>query len=266
MTDQLSRGRRRPRCFCGCGRRGVHRRDDRSICENTQEVKRPRGAGNARGRGTEGVTPMQSERTADAIKKCARPGCQNSLVKGSVYCSPRCHYDDRGRRGTRREQPYHRCRTCGRVFAWNGRGKGTFCGDPCAHRGNVRFDPEVVDVVTLRGFRRVDWNGVPLSRCSRCGTKRSSGNRLVRHHAVYEQHVLAAGGDRWDPANQVCLCTNCHGLHHGRSNDGSPMAVEQLPDAVFMFAEELLGAGAAYEYFRRYYSGEDPRLEALLSA
>jgi hypothetical protein len=33
---------------------------------------------------------------------------------------------------------------------------------------------------------------------------------------------------------------------------------------VFRFAEELMGAGVAYEYLRRRYSGQDERLIDLL--
>jgi hypothetical protein len=89
------------------------------------------------------------------------------------------------------------------------------------------------------------------------------GRRAVQsHHAVYEQHVRSAGGSIRDPRNLVPVAHGCHGAHHARSR---PLAVHVLPDGVFEFASELMGAGAAYEYLSRRYSGCDPRLEALLS-
>ena len=44
-----------------------------------------------------------------------------------------------------------------------------------------------------------------------------------------------------------------------------PSNAAALPDSVFSFAAELVNAGWAFEYLRRRYSGDDPRLEALLS-
>jgi hypothetical protein len=37
-----------------------------------------------------------------------------------------------------------------------------------------------------------------------------------------------------------------------------------LPDGVFVFAAELLGAGRAYNALGRSYKGSDARLDALL--
>jgi hypothetical protein len=95
------------------------------------------------------------------------------------------------------------------------------------------------------------------SRCV-CGCRKRG---VHRHHVVYEQHVVRAGGKLKDARNLVWLAFDCHLAHHGRSRV-LPLGV--LPDSVFVFASELLGAGAAFEYLRRRYAGEDARLDALL--
>lgn len=82
------------------------------------------------------------------------------------------------------------------------------------------------------------------------------------HHAIYAQHVERAGGDLNDDRNLVPVAFSCHGAHHGRSR---PFELGMLPDSVFAFALELLGP-AAFDYLRRRYAGDDPRLEGLLSA
>jgi hypothetical protein len=53
----------------------------------------------------------------------------------------------------------------------------------------------------------------------------------------------------------------CHGGHH---SGATRLCLSRLPDSVFAFAAEVMGAGAAYEYLGRFYSGEDARLDALL--
>lgn len=88
------------------------------------------------------------------------------------------------------------------------------------------------------------------------------GQRAVhRHHAVYKQAVEREGGDVDDDRNFVWVAFVCHGNHHGRSR---PYELAMLPDSVYEFAGELLGA-FGHDYLRRRYAGEDARLEALLS-
>jgi len=57
------------------------------------------------------------------------------------------------------------------------------------------------------------------------------------------------------------MAFNCHGAHHGRSRT---LSLAVLPDSAYSFAVEVLGAGAAYEYLRRRYTGDDPRLTSIL--
>lgn len=83
-----------------------------------------------------------------------------------------------------------------------------------------------------------------------------------RHHVVYKQEIVRRGGNVDDPRNLVPIAFDCHGDHHGRAR---PFELGRLPDSAFEFAAELMGP-AAFDYLRRRYSGEDSRLEALLSA
>ena len=187
--------------------------------------------------------------------RCARPGCQNELRgQARVYCSPACHYRDRGRRGMRRAQPYHRCLSCGTVFAWNGNGKGVYCSLKCSRNGAVSREPEVVEVVELRGYRRADFRD-QHRKCRACGAKGQHN-----HHVVYTQHVLRVDGDRWDPANALRLCLGCHVLAHQHE-----VPVSVLRPVNIEYAFELLG-DAAYDYLKRYYRDDRPELlESMLT-
>jgi hypothetical protein len=98
----------------------------------------------------------------------------------------------------------------------------------------------------------------PKPKCV-CGCGRRSANL---HHAVYAQEVKRHGGNLKDRRNLVPMAFDCHGAHHGGSKR---LQLHMLPDPVFEFAAELMGAGAAYEYLRRYYDGSDMRLEFLLA-
>jgi hypothetical protein len=96
------------------------------------------------------------------------------------------------------------------------------------------------------------------ARCV-CGCMRRA---VHSHHVVYQQELRRRGGSTTDVRNIVRIAGKCHRWHHDR-HVVLPLAV--LPDGAFEFAVELMGAGAAYEYLRRRYAGEDPRLAALLS-
>lgn len=66
-----------------------------------------------------------------------------------------------------------------------------------------------------------------------------------------------------DERNLVPVAKSCHDSHHDRVR---PLPLRVLPDCVFEFAEQVMGAGAAYEYLSRRYAGGDRRLDALLAA
>lgn len=95
------------------------------------------------------------------------------------------------------------------------------------------------------------------ARCAcGCGAK-----AVHAHHAVVESLVKRHGGDLRDGRNLVPLAVRCHLNHHARAR---PLPLAVLPDSVFEFARELLGAGPAWSYLGRVYTGRDPRLDALL--
>jgi hypothetical protein len=83
-----------------------------------------------------------------------------------------------------------------------------------------------------------------------------------RHHVITRQELRKHGGDPKDERNLVWVAFECHGGHH---SGAARLPLVRLPDACFEFAVELVGAGLAYELLGRYYAGDDPRLEALLS-
>jgi hypothetical protein len=100
-----------------------------------------------------------------------------------------------------------------------------------------------------------------------CGCGKRHGLQL--HHVVTQQKIRREA--RGEPGRDLILCADrrnlvpvgraCHAKHHSRQE---PYELRRLPDSVFEFARELLGAGPAYEYLRRSYAGEDARLDALI--
>lgn len=96
------------------------------------------------------------------------------------------------------------------------------------------------------------------------------------HHVVYEQELQR----RWDSdpkvretyprysllkgdvRNLVDMCQPHHFDHHGGS---FKIEVVQLSDDALTFSFEILGP-YAYDYIKRRYRGDDPRLELHLAA
>lgn len=103
-----------------------------------------------------------------------------------------------------------------------------------------------------------------MSECVMCGLP-----SVQDHHVVYVQELRRVRSEapktalREDDRNLVPVCLGCHAQHHNRA---APFPLSILPDSVFEFAREVLGVGPAYEYLRRRYIGEDPRLMELLEA
>lgn len=103
---------------------------------------------------------------------------------------------------------------------------------------------------------------------------------IHRHHVVYEQELRRrwdsdpAVRERWpryqllkgDPRNLVDICFNHHTGREGHHSGGEKaILLERLPDEAIEFAFDLLG-GYAYDYLKRRYRGDDPRLESHLAA
>lgn len=87
---------------------------------------------------------------------------------------------------------------------------------------------------------------------------------VARHHVFYAQH-LRGRGQCADPRNLVVVALVCHGRHHSGADGSWRYPLGLLPDSVFEFGVEVFGPGRAFEYLRRRYRGEDPRLDALLA-
>lgn len=129
---------------------------------------------------------------------------------------------------------------------------------PVAPERRIEHPRPVERVVRPVGARRVDWHDTEGKTCVICKSK-----RVVSHHTVYEQEVRRR--DRsliWDVRNRTPICGRDHMRHHDDSPWKIPLA--KLPDAAIEFAIDLLGP-FAYDYLRRHYSGDDPRLDAALN-
>lgn len=195
-------------------------------------------------------------------------------------CSPKCQSAYRRQRaGERPPRPWTRfdlkCEGCGRTWTYAKPPSTSYLPKACSPQ--CRADLKRRGNGDRRGRRnpaykkgdRVGWHEWIATRedlCAVCGRSRTgvgkkNSGRLEIHHAIYDQHIRAAGGNRYDTRAGMTVCARCHKRHHLRSVV-IPLVV--VPDAVFGFASELFGAEGAYEYLRRYYAGEDPRLEGLL--
>lgn len=93
------------------------------------------------------------------------------------------------------------------------------------------------------------------------------GRRAVQlHHVCYRQSLRHL--DRpfsqlvKDKRNLVPCSKKCHERHHNRTR---PYELSMLPDSVFEFAREVMGAGPAFVYLSRHYRGGDDRLDMLVS-
>jgi hypothetical protein len=85
---------------------------------------------------------------------------------------------------------------------------------------------------------------------------------MIRHHVIYAQTIRREKGDLFDPRNSMSLGRYCfcHSNHHARS---SPIPAVLVPDSALEFGADLMGPQRAAAYIRRYYAGNDPRLDAL---
>lgn len=111
-----------------------------------------------------------------------------------------------------------------------------------------------------------------MARCEAAGCM---ARGVHRHHVVYEQHLRREWDGNadvrklWpryamlknDPRNLMDLCVGCHLGRFGHHR----LSVKELSEDALDFAFELLGP-KAYDYLRRRYAGDDPRLETRLDA
>lgn len=198
-------------------------------------------------------------RTAVIRRECALADCTNKVRTSlAKYCSPQCHYADKANRRPRRAMVKFVCEGCGQTFErQKGKARGRFCSPQCqpGPRALVARVAEPVAIVKPAVHPRRLWDAGDIY-CVVCG------RRAQRHHIITARHVIDAGGHVWDVRNRLGVCTAHHYAHHNRT---APLPLVKLPDSVFEFAVEVLGHGPAYNALRRDYTGEDPRLDAILA-
>ena len=106
------------------------------------------------------------------------------------------------------------------------------------------------------------------SYCAYCGyLKRTQiSKQFEAHHVLEQRHCKVEGFPKHSPDNSLRLCAKSHGTCHERHTSGmQKIHLGCLFDRNIYFVVRWLGAGAAYNYFRRYYDGVDPRVESLLT-
>jgi hypothetical protein len=106
--------------------------------------------------------------------------------------------------------------------------------------------------VNRRGFQRAK-GGL---RCRMCLMKRA----VHSHHIFYEAELRDRGLPRYDQANLMALCLDCHFNHH---NGSRRISLTLLTDENLDYAFNILGA-YAYDWLGRRYAGADPRLDERL--
>lgn len=91
----------------------------------------------------------------------------------------------------------------------------------------------------------------------------------VLHHVCYQQHLRSLARDKAhqflllaDLRNRVPVAEDCHRLHHARIK---PYLLTALPDSVYEFAAEVMGAPLAFNYLRARYSSFDRRHDLLIA-
>lgn len=106
--------------------------------------------------------------------------------------------------------------------------------------------------------RKLFHDSIRGKRCQNCSQRRAS----AAHHVLYKQHLARYAEPLWDRRNSMALCGDCHERHHARSRpiQASVLNVVQI-DYIF----EVLGPNG-YDYIRKRYPGEDPRLRMKLRA
>lgn len=103
--------------------------------------------------------------------------------------------------------------------------------------------------------------------CAACGYyERPQISKLWEaHHVLFKKHCKTSGAPLNSPDNALRLCAkSMHACHERHTAHQELLPVGCLRNENIAFVAYWLEPGPAYEYFRRYYSGSDPRLDALL--
>lgn len=183
------------------------------------------------------------------------------IRRGGRYCTRTCMGKDYAAQAALKK-PRILCSVCSRLLANPGppSQRRKTCSPACANEAKRRAKAADRNP-NFKGDEaaKIRWRSQAATACAVCG----GDDRLALHHVVYRQTVIRAGGDPYDPRDSLTACTHCHtGHHHGQR---SRIELRLLRDENYEFAFELLGP-AAFDYLRRHYVGEDPRLTVNLAA
>lgn len=102
------------------------------------------------------------------------------------------------------------------------------------------------------------WNrAARRQRCECCKLRAAKQG----HHVVYKQELRRRNWPLYDLRDMMALCDECHDEHH---SPNWKLPLTALSDENLRFAFGLLGAHA-FDYLRRRYGGDDPRLNEQLA-
>jgi hypothetical protein len=100
---------------------------------------------------------------------------------------------------------------------------------------------------------RREWYDFPrIGPCEVCGKR----GRRQAHHVVREQDVKrAAPARRWDLMNRMLVgAFCCHYAHTQFGVNDTRIPYAKVSESAKKFADEVLGEGAAINFWRRYYA------------
>ncbi|MDQ1584508.1 MAG: hypothetical protein QOF36_2562 [Microbacteriaceae bacterium] len=92
------------------------------------------------------------------------------------------------------------------------------------------------------------------------------GGSFDSHHVIEKQELERRGLWKWDPRGALRLCKGALGCHdqHTYKGGADRVPLAKLTTENIDYAFEVLGP-FAYDYLKRRYSGEDPRVERRLA-
>lgn len=107
----------------------------------------------------------------------------------------------------------------------------------------------------------VFWDAARMQTvCAECGR----GGSFDAHHVIERQELRNQGLNEWDLDNALRLCDRpVGGCHQNHTAASKRVRLERLTDRNIDFAFRALGP-AAYDYLKRRYGGDDPRVERKL--
>lgn len=159
-----------------------------------------------------------------------------------------------------------------KIRAWQERSRGSLKrgSGPKRRKKGMRREPRKRtpaererDKIEQRAFKEEARRQRVCAVCGRAGND-EKGNPVPweAHHVITKAYLKRYGHPLWHPDNSLRVCSEpCHGQH---TRGFKRMPLSCLTDRNIAYAVTLLGEPKAHEYLTRHYSGEDPRVDALL--